>query len=359
MHHCPETRTEIANGDMASHNEKGIRLIDSERVSVLFIGGPSRGGSTLLDRMLGQIEGIAAVGELRYIWERGFMQRRYCGCGQPFWKCEFWQAVIRDALGQVKPEDGTRYFRLARSVDRPRYIPLMVSPWINPDFERRLREYQGLMLVLYRSIQKISGAELVVDSSKEPASAYMLSAIPEIRLHLVHLVRDSRGVAHSWMRHKLIRPGADPSLDESYMNRIGPVRSAWAWGYRNLAIELLGSRWAWWRQGADLACSYTLLRYEDLVRHPAHSLEKALSALGQENADLSFIQGKIVKLSATHTVFGNPMRFQHGPLELMLDEDWRRAMQPGHRRIVTAITLLWLMKYGYFRPPFERQREEG
>ncbi|WP_420910932.1 sulfotransferase [Thermus thermophilus] len=41
--------------------------MSQEKVKVVFIGGYGRSGSTLLDRMLGQVEGFVSVGELRHI----------------------------------------------------------------------------------------------------------------------------------------------------------------------------------------------------------------------------------------------------------------------------------------------------
>lgn len=316
-------------------------------LAVLFIGGPSRGGSTLLDRALGQIDEIVAVGELRYIWERGFVQRRFCGCGRPFWNCEFWQAVIQDALGRPKPSDAEHYFRLWRSVDRPRYIPAMMQAGQDSHFSRRLREYQDLLLALLRSIHKLSGKRIVVDSSKEPASGFLLFTLPGVELHLVHLVRDSRGVAYSWMKRKLIRPDADPSLAESYMNRIGPFRSAWVWNYRNLAMELLGMRVMRRNRNGDHPGSYVLLRYEDFVRRPGPSILDALKGVNILQPDLSFVQGSAMRLGPTHTVSGNPMRFEHGQVKLRLDEAWMQKMRPAQKRLVTAITLPYLAKYAY------------
>jgi hypothetical protein len=41
------------------------------------------------------------------------------------------------------------------------------------------------------------------------------------------------------------------------------------------------------------------------------------------------------------------MRFVHGELDLRVDDDWRAAMLPRHRRVTTAITAPLLKAYGY------------
>jgi hypothetical protein len=45
------------------------------------IGGASRSGSTLLAALLGKTKGFMAVGELRYIWSRGYLNNELCGYG--------------------------------------------------------------------------------------------------------------------------------------------------------------------------------------------------------------------------------------------------------------------------------------
>jgi hypothetical protein len=66
----------------------------SDRVKVLYIAGSGRSGSTILDNTLGQIDGFFSVGELRYIWERGLIEDRLCGCGERVHQCPFWAAAL-------------------------------------------------------------------------------------------------------------------------------------------------------------------------------------------------------------------------------------------------------------------------
>jgi len=48
-----------------------------------------------------------------------------------------------------------------------------------------------------------------------------------------------------------------------------------------------------------------------------------------------------------HTVAGNPVRMQSGPLKLRVDDAWRAAMPAGDRRLVTLLTFPLLARYGY------------
>jgi len=63
----------------------------------------------------------------------------------------------------------------------------------NPRFAR----YAEYTQILFDTIAELSGAEVIVDSSKSPARALALSRMPGFEVNMLHLVRDVRGVAYS------------------------------------------------------------------------------------------------------------------------------------------------------------------
>ena len=81
------------------------QIPQAKKDSVVFIARPGRSGSTLLDMLLGQIEGFCSTGELRFIWKRGFRQNLLCGSGKPFRECEFWAEVVTTAFGGYENVD--------------------------------------------------------------------------------------------------------------------------------------------------------------------------------------------------------------------------------------------------------------
>ncbi len=49
----------------------------------------------------------------------------------------------------------------------------------------------------------------------------------------------------------------------------------------------------------------------------------------------------------THSVSGNPDRFQEGIVELRSDDEWKRLMRARDRRVVTTTTWPLLLRYAY------------
>ena len=170
------------------------------RVKVLYIGGYSRSGSTLLLRLLGEESGVVAVGELFDVWKRSYSQNQLCGCGTGFCQCEFWTQVTADAFG-CKPDEmhAERVNRLRSRVQGYRRIPMLWQHKLRSRaYRRELRSYAALLENLYSAVRDVSDSDIVVDSSKVPQYAWVLAEAEEIELHMVHLVRDSRATAFSW-----------------------------------------------------------------------------------------------------------------------------------------------------------------
>ena len=104
-------------------------------MKILFISGWGRSGSTLLDRLLGQIEGFHSAGEIRYLWDRGLLDDRPCGCGQPVRRCEVWSQALTSYLTMDRPEIerivAARDLFRTRDCWRSRGVPTGPAPVIN------------------------------------------------------------------------------------------------------------------------------------------------------------------------------------------------------------------------------------
>ncbi len=305
-------------------------------VTVLYVGGTGRSGTTLLERIVGQASGVCAAGELTFLWDRGLRGNERCGCGERFDACPFWTQVGKEAFGGWDQLDLDELEALQRQVDRHRYLPAMVMPRLAGAYGRRMRRYAAVLERVYRAIATVSGAGVVIDSSKNAPHAYLLSHVPGVDLRLVHLVRRSHGVAYSWTK-KMRRPEVADA--EAYMHRQPAAVTALYWMKDNLLLDLLRL----------LRVPSHRLRYESLVSdprgHAAAMLRHADHRL--DDPELGFIGEGHVELAVNHTVAGNPMRFHQGPLDLRADDQWSRAMPRRQRLVVTAITWPLLLRYGY------------
>ena len=304
-------------------------------LKVLFIGGMGRSGSTLLDRVLGRVSGFVSVGEIANIWRVGLIEDHRCGCGSPFAACPFWNEVLRAACPPPAGLDFGRVEALRRRVQEGAAKPRLLFPPFGTAFRRDLADYGGTVAALLRAAALVSGARVVVDSSKQPSHGFVLASLPGIELHVLQLVRDSRAVAYSWQRAR--RSRAVGSRDDD-LPRLSAWRSVLRFYSGNLPLHLLRRR----RLG-----SFSLLRYEDFVADPGVALRAVLQAVGEEHAGLPFLRGHTAHLGRCHVAAGNPMRHLRGEVEIHEDGEWRHAMPLAQQVLVRLGTLPLRLLYGY------------
>jgi hypothetical protein len=301
-------------------------------VTVLYIAGSSRTGSTIVANILGQLDGYFAVGELWNIWRRGLIEGRRCGCGSPVRSCPVWRAVLRHAFGgPVGVADAERLNGLTFDRLRTHWVRSVVDARRAGSFDGD--EYRGALADLYRAVRDVSGCRVVVDSSKCPVYASLLATVPGIRLHVLHLVRDSRATAFSNRRLRALPDFGDRRL----MPRERPIVTARRWAKNHALCELLLP---------GHVDSFTRLRYEDFADRPVPTLRRIIATTG-EDAVLPFTGERTVRLAATHSVSGNPSRFQLGDVTLHIDNEWRKAMSLPDRAVVTTVTWPLLLRHHY------------
>jgi hypothetical protein len=296
------------------------------RVKVLFIMGHGSSGTTILGNTLGEADGVFHAGELRTIWAEGLAGKQTCGCGEPLDRCPVWSAVIREAFGDLLPGDVERYARLHRWTIRVRNTARILRA--NPETLREwpaLQTYADVATRLYRAIGAVTGARIVVDSSKRTGDAALLRLLPDVDPHLLHVVRDPRAVAYSWSNRSADAPGQ--------------LATAGEW----LAFSGIGEA-VKWRLGPGRSL---LVRHEDFVRSPGPAVERILRFAGEAETAIPVAGQRSVEFTENHTVAGHWSRFNRGPTDIRLATDWRSKQRPADRRLVTAVTFPLLPRYGY------------
>jgi hypothetical protein len=316
-------------------DESAGAAIPREPLKVLSIVGAGRSGTTIMASILGEVDGMVSVGELRWLWRRGVLEGRPCGCGQPLAQCPVWSRVF----DRVLPRNGgsaretvaaqqevaarrhqLRVLRSARGTD---------PGWPALDHVRRSTGN------LVHAVADVTGARVIVDSSKRPHDAAVLAAVSGVDHFVLHMVRDPRAVVWSWQRRdKLVRvaEGTQPMQTRSLLSSV--VR----WTENGLRAAALrhyvpADRWMF-------------LRYEEFAAEPRAVVDRILAFLG-EDTRAPFLSEDVVQLSTNHTVAGNPNRFRVGPVRIANDDEWRRRMPVLRRVAVRILTWPLLLRYGY------------
>lgn len=308
------------------------------RVTVVYLGGFGRSGSTLVERVLGACPGWANVGELVDLARSVAPRDERCGCGARFSACPVWAEVGRRALGGWGSEVLARLAALQHQAARQRHLPGMLTRTAHRRTPGRAqRELAASFARVLHAFADVTGSRVVVDASKGPAFGVALAADAGLDVRILNVVRDPRAVAWSWTQ-RVERPHR--TSGEEQMWRIPVRRAAAQWTALQLEVEAV-------RRLSGLPVAR--LRYEDLIAAPTAALLTAAADLGLPlgPADLEHLGDDSVRLPGSHGLSGSPSRFRTGPVALRHDDRWRHAMPPAQRATATALTLPLLAAYGY------------
>lgn len=303
-------------------------------VKVLSIMGSTRSGTTVLDNILGELAGCFSSGELHYLWARGLIEGRRCGCGQPVSECPVWSEVLRLAFGDQCPLPEAVVDWQRREI-RTRHTRRLLANGVDRAQGGALSNYLNVLECLYAGIAEVTGAEVIVDSSKGSADSAILELLPNVESYSIHLVRDPRGVAHSWARHK--RELDAPKRIE--MERHSAIRSAKHWMQANLGAEAVRRHCG--------PSRVQFLRYEDFVASPENSIRMILDLIGIRPDRWPFEDPHTVHLGTNHSVSGNPSRFKTGSLSLRPDLAWRDEATLFNKIVTPSLTWPLMKRYGY------------
>lgn len=323
--------------------DEGTAGGSGEVLSVLYLVGASRTGSTIMSNLIGQLDGYFSVGEVWNLWRRGLLERRRCGCGEPVPDCPVWREVLLRAFsGPVPDVEARRLDKLARHKLRTRRLGAVLAGYGRPP-EDDADDYRRVLLRLYRAIREVTGCRIIVDSSKGPEYALILGSLPGVEVTMLNVVRDPRAVAFSGQRKV--------PLHEFDGKRFMQQAPAWVGARRWLKAQLITSTFVRTRQPR-----FVCVRYEDFSRNP-RALTEDLARLMGGPPPMPFVGDHSVRLESTHSVAGNPARFRTGVVPIRLDDEWRTAMPTRDQAVVSAVTLPLLLYHGY--PVWPRRSQDS
>ncbi len=300
-------------------------------VTVLCITGWCRSGSTIIGNILNEVDGWFHAGELHYLWKNayGHGSNTRCGCGLDLARCAIWSRVLAAEApgGQASEAHAREVMRRQAAHVRTRHTWQVLT-----GTSAGLREHAATMARTYRAIAELTGSRVIVDSTKIPGEAALLPRVAGIRPRYLHLVRDPRAVAHSWMTAK------------DYAPRMSAVRSTAYWMGFNLASHAIARR----HRDDSL-----FMHYEDFIAEPAGAIDSLLRFCGAGTGTglgANPVHGRTVELGPNHTVTGNPDRFRHGATEIReVDLAWKRELPVGSQAVTLAMAWPLLAPYRWQR----------
>lgn len=280
---------------------------------VFIVSATGRSGTTLLARLLGELEACVNIGEASRLIS-GQIPDDLCGCGKPMDSCPFW-----NHMEKATPEPVQKFLR---RWTRTRFLPLhlLLSRW--RPLSRRRHQFLQTMEGVYGEIARRSASTVIVECVNGPAYLNLLTHLLTAESYVVHLVRDPREVAMSWSKRK----GSLPVYSG--------VGVCLRWLIHNVLFEWVGRQ----------ARSYRRLRFEDFVEKPRETLELITGGILEKPRLPLDSQGR-AHLHPQHHVAGNPDKLLSGDVVIRPQTASRIPLRV--RLLALLVTFPLLSRYGY------------
>lgn len=308
-------------------------------MKILYLMGAGHVGSTVIDVVIGahpRIESLGEAWKLPLAWADPESER-VCACGAAIAECAFWREARKLWAQQVGDDDVARFVALMRRFDGSGNAlawPRMLRSRLRPSAE--FREYARRNLALYEAVVRVAGKAAVVESSLSPRRAFVLSCTPGIELHLVHVVRDGRGVI--WSHKNPAKAALRKSFEPKTTRHVTRY-----WLTANLQSGFVF---------AQLPPERRLrLRYEDFATDPDAALARLGAFVGEDLSGLLTPERAIRQPAPPrHTPGGNRVRLQQD-VQVRQDFGWQEQL-PAQDRAFFWRWAGWLARrYGYSRDP--------
>lgn len=263
---------------------------------IIYIMGPGRGGSTLLERVLNSAPGVFALGEFHTFWRMNHKDL-VCSCGSSVPRCPFWNEVIATARVGHKELNALRHGE--DTIVRTKYLVKTRFSLPRIAADPAVRSFIEQQRVLFEAISKVSGCNTLVDSSKSAPRAWIMGTMPEVSI--LHLYRNATDTIVSWRL-----PKWDKGLN-------APMRK----------MSIQKAAFEWWRIedfGRRLGRCHPVCRinYEDFVASPAEVLNNISDESVRDLAvQIAWLDRQTLRPSPCyHSLNGNPDRYDTGPITI-------------------------------------------
>jgi hypothetical protein len=251
------------------------------RLKLCYITSAGHSGSTLLDVLISSHSRVVSVGEVMRL---EYAPRKKCSCSVKFvLLCPFWQAVNSSMIER----EGCGLADLQLQSDD-------------------LEIFTHHNVVLFEAVSRVSGRQIIVDSSKNVPRLQRLIECGRFDVLPIHLVRRPQGVVYSHIKKG--RPWVKYSY--GYMKQMRRAR------------RLLRDR------------EHVSLRYEQLASDPVEVLTDIMTRLGLEFEPQQLQWAGRER----HNYGGNRMRRARDST-IRPDTAWREKMPAWKKAAVGLITL--------------------
>lgn len=234
----------------------------NEQITVIYIAGYGRSGSTLLDLLIGNAPNCAGLGEITHYFNDallGKIEEEVMGSDRRI----FWMRISEKISYLVTKN----HQEMNNIVYAQQTLENLYGILLPKSRKHLLKTFKSAHKNLFTCLAKETGCHIFVDSSKSTRAtawrAAVLAKLENIRVVVLHLVRDGRGVMLSQLKGDNMKMKKQQS---DIRVRFPILKTIVGWNQANLTALLL-------RAKLPRGSVHTIY-YEDLVQDPESELNR-------------------------------------------------------------------------------------
>ena len=259
----------------------------SQKVSIIYVIGAARSGTTLLDIILGNNKEIFSAGELNRFTEYDGLIRN----ARDMHVRKFWQDVNQDLLskGFKAPIE---YFKMSQQFENHKnFWNILFSKSKSSSFKKYAAYQKGLFEAIFKNANNTQPVKYIIDSSKYPLRGYFLSKIFSKSISFIYIKRNPSDVATSFQKKNIEQRPKNLGMAHLYMLFVNSICE--------YIIRLLSKNF-----------KTSTIYYERLIFNTVETLSQIENNL---NIDLGIAKDKIKnneKLAVGYLFEGNRLRLE-------------------------------------------------
>ena len=289
------------------------------KITLIYILGAGRSGSTILSTILGESEEIFNCAELMHIYNYIYSKKK-CNDGKKLSDSLFWSKVLKC----YDPNKSKNYRALYRSSKEMESHTSFLKTYAGKLEKNALRDYTTEQNGFIKAISSTSNSFYIVDSSKYPTRALLLQKNCDINLKIIYNIRDVRGVIHSFSKNV--------QTQKSFFSAL------FYYIIINIICQLTYFRFK--------KSERIKIKYEDLAENTRDTLLRISDFLSIDFTEIinSIENGRKIEIGAV--IEGNRM-VKKRKIELYSDNEWRSKRGCFYRLFfyLSALPLMLINKY--------------
>jgi len=280
-------------------------------MNLIYLMGAGRSGTTIFATVLGGSKNITTLGEMHQFLDH-LLEDKPCSCGQSLKECSFWAPIISKLETLYSKEELLQINKRNKTIENHSHI--------SKSYHNNDMEYGRFQKDIFAIISEKNPSKYHLDSAKFISRGLQLNKIEGINLKFIYIIRDVRGVIHSF--NKKVQTTKKPLSAIVYY----------------ATINFFG-QWIYWLLGKEKVLK---LRYEDFVNDTEKVLLKVQDFIG---CDLSENLKKLdhnEPFDMPHIIGGNRMT-ESKRVTLKSDLQWKKSISRPKQIAYYMLTLPFML----------------